>query len=510
MISDTQPTQGRLICVSNRLPVTIRISPDQPDTVIPSAGGLVTALAPVLRARKGHWIGWAGNVAADADRVSAALVEFSKDAGFDLTQVILPKDDVEGFYLGYTNRIIWPLFHDLQSRCNFDPSYWEASQRVETTFATVLSNLVNSEDLIWVHDYHLLGLGAKLQAKGVLNRCAFFLHIPFPAPDIFLKLPWRNEVLSELLAYDLIGFQTERDRRNFLTCLDEVLHKKSTINGSLATVPLVSVQHNEKTVKVGYYPISIDYNEFSELAALPEVKQRAIEVGEAMKVAHLVISVDRLDYTKGIPHRIRAVARMLELFPELIEQIAFIQIVVPSREDVTEYRDLRAEIEQLVTKTNGAYAKPGWTPVHHFFRSITREELVAYYAAAEIALVTPLKDGMNLVAKEFCASRPSSDGVLVLSEFAGAASEFFEPALLVNPYDIDGVARALADAVRMPPEERGRRMGLLQSQIRKYDVHHWANAFLLDAGWKGLSTAQQSNGSTIWERLRRALSVFDA
>lgn len=309
---------------------------------------------------------------------------------------------------------------------------------------------------------------------GVESRIGFFLHTPFPPLDIFVKLPWRSQILRALLEYDLIGFQTLHDRRNFVQCIrtlmkDIVLQGKGLILTSLI---------GDREVRIGSFPISIDYDAFAKQATTREVSEKAGQLHEVLPNRHLILGVDRLDYTKGIPERLKAFRNALTRFPDLHQKVTLIQVVVPSRTDIPKYYELKVEIERLVSEINGQFTQPGWVPIHYLFRSLKRKELLAYYRAADIALVTPLKDGMNLVAKEYCASSVWGDGVLILSEFAGAAAQLQKGALLVNPYDMEGVAEAIYRAVTMSKEERRSRMRKLRRSIREHDVLGWVDAFL--------------------------------
>jgi trehalose 6-phosphate synthase len=319
-----------------------------------------------------------------------------------------------------------------------------------------------------VHDYHLMNLAAELRLLGSRARLGFFLHIPFPAPDIFLQLPWRRPLLEALLRFDLLGFQTARDRRNFLACVQAVTP------GSRAT-------------QTGDFPISIDFNAFMRRAAAADVAAKAQELHRLLPKRKLVLGIDRLDYTKGIPLRLRAFQHLLARYPEMRGRVSLMQVVVPSREDIPQYHRLRTEIEQLVGKINGAYARPGgWVPVWYEYRNLSRVELLAYYRAADIALVTPLKDGMNLVAKEYCACSIEEDCVLILSEFAGAAPQLASGAILVNPNDIEAVAGAIREAHAMPATERAARMRRIRRAIRRQDVFWWVDSYLQAAITKDL------------------------
>jgi trehalose 6-phosphate synthase len=383
---------------------------------------------------------------------------------------------------------VWPLFHDLQSLCNFDPDYWRTYCEVNRKFARVTAMNAEAGDFIWVHDYHLMNLGAELRRAGVKSRIGFFLHIPFPPLDLFLKLPWRMALMQALLEFDLIGFQTLRDRRNFVQCL-RALVKDATIEGR-GQVLLASALG--RMVRIGSFPISIDYNEFLRQAATAEVAERARELHRLLPNRKLILGVDRLDYTKGIPLRLRAFQNLLARYPQLRERVSFIQVVVPSREDIPQYRELKTQIERLVGEINGGFVKPGgWVPVWYVYRSLPRLDLVAYYRAADIALITPFKDGMNLVAKEYCACSIEEDCAMILSEFAGAAAQLSRGALLVNPYDIEGVADAIHQAYHMSKGERQARMRQMRRSIREYDVFWWVDSFLRAAITRDLSAFPQ-------------------
>ncbi len=461
----------RLINVSNRLPVQIRKQAGS-IRVTPSSGGLATALNSAWGDRPGVWIGWPGTAEAP-QQVEQMLSRASKDRNYTLQGVTLSEHEVAKFYSGFANEIIWPLFHDMSTRCNFAPDYWETYQQVNRKFATITAQHSDVEDFIWAHDYHLMLMAAFMREQGSRARIGFFLHIPFPAPDIFEKLPWREPVLRALLKYDLLGFQTDRDRRNFASCLRRL-------------VPDVKLEEDqqewqvlsggEKT-RLGTFPISIDFKEFAEQAAKPEITSRTERIRKDFSDGTLVLGVDRMDYTKGIPERLLAFQILLRKFPEMRRQVTLVQVVVPSREDIPGYRELRRDVELLVSQINGEFTQPGWVPVHYIHRNLPRAELVAYYRAADVALITPLKDGMNLVAKEFCASQVDERGVVIISEFAGAALEFRDGAMIVNPNDFMAVAQAIHDASAMPKEQRRNRMRLLRDLVRENNVQRWVHSF---------------------------------
>lgn len=463
-----------LVVVSNRLPVSVTRDAAGRLLARPSDGGLVSALAPALRERGGTWVGWSGGPA-DAE-ARTALRRAARTAGFDLRPVALSAEEQEGFYLGFSNEVIWPLFHDLGSVCRFIPAYWDAYLSANDRYAEQVSAVAGPRDLVWAHDYHLMNLRQEMLTRGCEARAAFFLHIPFPAPDMFLKLPWRRPLLEALLDYDLVGFQTPRDRRNFVDCVHQLL-PDAVVRGR--GQPLVVIAHGGRETRVGSFPIGIDYNDFVRRSLAPEVTAQVERLRAELPGRQLLIGVDRLDYTKGIPERLHAFALALERRPELRERVTLIQVVVPSREGIGQYQALKEQVENLVGQINGRFTRPGgWVPIHYVFRQLDPVELLAYYRAAAVALVTPLKDGMNLVAKEFCACQHDEEGVLVLSEFAGAAAELRSGALLVNPYDVVEMAGAICTALSMGADERRRCMRRLRRTIRRHDVFWWSDTLL--------------------------------
>jgi trehalose 6-phosphate synthase/phosphatase len=462
----------RLVVVSNRLPVIMSKS-SAGWRCNPGSGGLVTALAPVLRNRGGLWIGWPGTT--EKEGVAAALSEATNDTGYALVPVALTTKEVDQYYRGFSNEVIWPLFHDLQTRCNFDPAYWTAYGKVNRKFAEVTMANTGPGDFIWVHDYHLLLAAGELRNLGNEARLGFFLHIPFPSVDIFLKLPWRREVLAAMLDYDLIGFQTLRDRRNFVQCLRTLIPTASVRGRG----QVCQIDTGRGGPRVGAFPISIDFQQFETSAASHEVAQSAWHIHENLPNRQIVLGVDRMDYTKGIPIRLRAFRQLLQKYPQHRDDVTLVQVVVPSRRGIPGYENLKVEIERLVGEINGQFTGPsGKVPIHYIYRPLDRTELLGYYRACEIALVTPLKDGMNLVAKEYCACNLEESGVLILSEFAGAVAELQVGALVVNPDDIVGVADTLHRALTMRPAERHDRMHRLRQTVRRHDIFRWVDAYL--------------------------------
>ncbi len=465
---------GKLVVVSNRLPVSVERS-DAGIRLQPSCGGLVTAMRPLLKGSGGCWVGWTGTDAEPA--IADLLVRHGEASGYSPVPVFLTASEKADFYYGCCNEIIWPLFHDLQSRCVFNPTYWDVYREVNDKFADAVESVAGRDDFVWVQDYHLMMLADALCGREARLKLGYFHHIPFPPPDIFEHLPWREDILRALLQFNTIGFQTVRDQRNFIASLRRCqrdVHVQDIGDKLL-------VRSRGLAATVGVFPISIDYQEFANEAASAEATAMASEVQRNLTPSQIVLGIDRLDYTKGIPERLHAFRALLRDYPEVHGLIAMVQIVVPSRAEIPHYRELKLAIERLVSEINGEYGRPGWVPVHYYYRCVSRAELLAFYRAADIALITPLKDGMNLVAKEFCASRPNDDGVLILSEFAGAATELRCGALLVNPNDTRAVASALYRAFRMSGREQHVRMWRMRHHLRRHDVFHWRDAFCAQA-----------------------------
>ncbi|MGE4298602.1 MAG: trehalose-6-phosphate synthase [Desulfovibrionaceae bacterium] len=461
----------RLVVVSNRLPVALK-QVDGEWRLTPGSGGLVSAMAPVLRNRGGTWIGWNG--AADGDDTREVLAAFSRNAGYDLRAVSLSLEEIDGYYHGFSNETVWPLFHDMLGLASYAPENWRTYLEVNHKFALEVAQAGGESDYIWVHDYHLMHVAWVLRQMGIKRKTGFFLHIPFPSPDILLKLPWRTKVIQALLAYDLVGFQTTRDRRNFTKCV-QLFHPQAKARGRGA---VVSLTVGDRSLRAGSFPIGIDYTAYAGTAAQPGVVARAAELRRTLDDRIIFLGVDRLDYTKGIPQRFEALRTALTTYPELLGAVSLIQVAVPSREEVGAYKALKEEIERLVGDINGRFSRPGYIPIHYMYRSLGKEELCAYYRAADVALVTPLRDGMNLVAKEYVACNHSRTGVLLLSEFAGAAAQLQNGAILVNPHDVEGVAKSIRRACRLPEDARRMYMRKMQDTVRRTDIFGWVDSFL--------------------------------
>lgn len=463
----------RLVIVSNRLPFSFE-TVEGSTKIHPASGGLVTALLPVLRDRGGLWVGSVGQGEMNESLLQSLYKQAGDEYGFQFAPVILSKEEIDLYYHGFSNEILWPLFHDLVSQCNFDPRYWSVYQEVNRKFAETVAKASDNNDFIWIHDYHLLLAAHDLRKLNFQGKIGFFLHTPFPPPDIFVKLPWRHQIIRALLDFDLVGFQTLRDRRNFIHCVKVLTNDVVVQNHKTMHV----CKKDNREIAVGTFPISIDFAAFDEKARSEEIAQAAWILHEKWPNQKLIFSLDRLDYSKGIPYRLEAIRTFLQRHPEFHKQLSFVQVVVPSRVDIPGYQALKREIDRLVGEINSQFTQENWVPINYIFRSLTNSELIAFYRTSEVCLVTSLKDGMNLVSKEYVAAQIDHRGTLILSEFAGAAVQMREGALIVNPFDIEGMAHALHTALTMPDRDRIRRIRYLRRHVKRYDIFWWVRSFL--------------------------------
>ena len=454
-------SQASMVVVANRLPFDLEKLPDGSTRARQAPGGLVTALAPILSRRHGAWIGWPGSP-------DVALDPTTTD-GLSLFPVTLGVDDVKGFYEGFSNGTLWPLYHDAVAASEFHRVWWESYQQVNARFAKAAADVAAPGATVWVHDYQLQLVPQLLRRLRPDVRIGFFLHIPFPPVELFMRLPWRTQIVNGLLGADLIGFQLPGGARNFARLA-------KSLTGAVTTGG--TIEHDGRTIRAGAFPISIDSAEQSALAATPEVHDAArrlrADLGRPRKI---ILGVDRLDYTKGIDVRLRAYSELLAEKDPAVEDTVMVQIATPSRERLDSYIKMRELIERQVGAMNGDFGKIGRPAVHYLHQSLPREELAAFFVAADVMTVTPFRDGMNLVAKEYVACRVDGGGVLLLSEFTGAAKEL-RAGLLVNPYDTDGVKEGLRRALTMSQVEARRRMRSLRRQVLTHDVDRWAAAFL--------------------------------
>jgi trehalose 6-phosphate synthase len=453
---------AELVIVANRLPVDSITHADGTTSWRVSPGGLVTALEPIMRANEGLWIGWPGGTDADVE-------PFEHD-GMTLDPMPLSADEIEAFYEGFSNATIWPLYHDLVAKPEFHREWWDSYVDVNRRFAERAADRAAKNATVWVQDYQLQLVPQLLRELRPDLRIGFFLHIPFPPAELFQQLPWRRQLLEGLLGADLIGFQLPGGAANFVRLVRQRVGHKT--HRDLIYLP------DGRTVRAEAFPISIDYKGFEKLSRSDSVRERSVEIREALGGPDVMfLGVDRLDYTKGIHARLRAFAELIRDGELDVESSVFVQVATPSREKVEEYRMLRDEIDRLVGHINGDLGRIGRPAISYLHASYPREEMAALYRAADVMVVTPYRDGMNLVAKEYVACRWDDDGALVLSEFAGSAAELRQ-AWQVNPYDLNGMKAALLDAARAQPRDRQRRMRAMRKTVAQADVAAWATAFL--------------------------------
>ncbi len=445
-----------LTVVANRLPVE-----RTDDGWVVAPGGLVTALGPVLHERGGIWVGWAGET-------GSAPEPFTIDE-LRLVPVRLSSGELENYYGGFSNETLWPLYHDNIRFPQFHRHWWHPYRRVNRRFARAAAEAAPRGGAVWVHDYHLSLVPGMLRQSRPDLRIGFFLHIPFPPEELFAQLPWRKAVLRGMLGADSLGFQTVYDQRNFRNAARRYLGAKS--RGS-------TIELDGNQTRAEAFPISIDSGAFAETAESEHLQRLTESIREQMGRRRILLGADRLDYTKGIGIRLRAWETVLDRNPELARETVFVQIAVPSRESVAGYAEMRKDIEHQAGRINGKHSRHGQQPVYYRYVGLPRDELVGFYCAADVMLVTPLRDGMNLVAKEYVACRVNEDGILVLSEFAGAAQEL-KRAVLVNPYDVDGVAETIERTMKMPPREQRRRMRPMRRQVFANDVYAWSREAIL-------------------------------
>ena len=482
----TNQKRRNIIIVSNRLPFILEKTEDGNIEVGKGAGGLVTAMAAVLKSRDGTWIGWPGYVEESDIEGSMLPAIQSAASGYSVKPVMLNSYELKNYYEGFSNSILWPLFHNFTDKCIFLSEYWKSYKEVNEKFAVTVYQNADDLDFLWVHDYQLILVGSQLRKMHVENKIGFFLHIPFPPMDTFARCPWRCELLSAMLEYDLLGFQTIQDKRNFIGCLKKII-QHAGIDEKIEYDQAVSeFQFGNRLVRIGVFPISIDYSEISFKAKDDKARKRVGEARRNNPDSKIILGVDRLDYTKGIPEKLKAFGRFLTLFPKFHKKVQCIQVVVPSRKEIKAYAELRLKIEQLVGEINGKFGTGDWLPVQYMFRTLDNGELISLYRKSEIAFIASLKDGMNLVAKEYCACNIDEKGVLILSEFAGAAQQFYKDAIVVNPYDVDGTAMAIYRAFTMPLEERKSSMRNLRQNVKNKDVFWWLNSFFNGAFEKDL------------------------
>ena len=454
---------AKTIIVSNRLPIRIEEVNDEYQYKT-SEGGLATALGSIYKENGNIWIGWPGlEVQSEElrEEITENLVENH------MRPVFLSQQELDEYYLGFSNQTLWPAFHYFVHHIRFNKNLWQTYKSVNQKFADAIEYYADPDDIIWVHDYQLMLVPKMLRDKFPNASIGFFQHIPFPSFEIFRMLPWREELLEGLLGSDFVGLHTYDDMRHFLSSVHRLTNYSYTAN---------KVKVDDRQIEVDALPMGIDYQKYYEVALSEETYARAKKFREDLGDQRFILSVDRLDYSKGIPDRLKAFGQFLEEYPEYQGQVSIILVVVPSRDKVPSYRQLKEEVDEVVGRINGNYSRPDWQPIHYFYRSFELNSLSAFYRLAEVAMITPVRDGMNLVCKEFVASKHDLKGVLILSEMAGSSKELSE-AIMVNPHDEASLVQSLHRALNMPLEEQKKRISIMQESLQKYSIFNWVNLF---------------------------------
>ena len=477
---------NKTIITSNRLPLQVNIK-DQKLKITSSVGGLATGMKSVHAEGDAIWIGWSGIPNEELDPSMSLQVDEAIRKQKCIS-VPLSAEDVEQYYEGFSNKALWPLFHYFMEYSRFEQEEWEAYKRVNQKFADVILDHIEDGDTVWIHDYQLLLLPELIKNSKPNASIGFFLHIPFPSYEIFRTFPWCKQLLKGMLGADLIGFHTYDYERHFLSSVKRILRLDVNFN---------QISYQDRLVKVDSFPMGIDYEKFHQAALHQSMNvNKKSDLLERLK-AHqskdrkLILSIDRMDYTKGIPNRIKAFEYFLEKYPKYKEKVRLVMLAVPSRSNVPQYQKLKRETDELVGRINGKFASVSWTPIWYFYRALPFKDLIDLYISSEVALITPIRDGMNLVAKEYVATRIQKDGVLILSEMAGAAKEMNE-AILINPNSFEDFADSLEMALSMPKEEQTKRMSHLQKRLKRYNVEKWAQEF-----FKALENTKYQEGANM-------------
>jgi len=476
----------RLLIVSNRLPITIE-KRNESFRFRPSVGGLATSLSSFYKSYHSIWIGWPGLPSDKIDRRTKRKIREKLKNDFDAYPVFLSRKYIEMYYSGYCNKTIWPLFHGFMQYAVYDKYLWESYKLVNKIFCNRIMRIVKPNDTIWIHDYHLMLLPKLIREKLPKISIGFFLHIPFPSYEIFRLLPSRKEILEGILGADLIGFHTYDYARHFLSSIRRLMDFKSTLG---------RITVGNRVVKVDSFPMGIDYKRFADSANNPIIKKEINRLRIKLGNRRTILSIDRLDYTKGIPQRLLAFDAFLDMNPQYREKITLVLVAVPSRTKVEHYRLLKKELDELIGQINGKYGTIGWVPIWYLYRSLPFHKLAALYNVSDVCLVTPLRDGMNLIAKEFIATKIKGKGVLILSEMAGAAHELCE-AIIVNPNDRESITNALKEALIISDEEQRRSNKIMQERLQRYNVVRWAKDFM--EGLSNIKTLQQTFHSNVFQ-----------
>ncbi len=455
---------GKTIIVSNRLPVKV-LRKDNELHFTPSEGGLATGLSTVFKSGNSRWIGWPGLYTENDQENKVITKKLEKES---MLPVFLSEDEIKDYYEGFSNGTLWPNFHYFTEFAIYEQPLWESYVTVNQKFAKEVIKIAEPGDTVWVHDYQLLLVPELLRRKLPNISIGFFQHIPFPSYEIFRLLPWRKEIMMGMLGSDLIGFHTYDDMRHFLS--------------SVSRIAGISASHGHLELKgrrviVDSFPMGIDYEKYASIAQSTATKDKITMFRASLGSQKLMLSIDRLDYSKGITQRLHAFEMFLEKFPEYRQKVSILMIVVPSRDQVEKYKELKEEIDETVGRINSSYGRISWTPIHYYYRSFALDSLSAFYCLADVALVTPMRDGMNLVCKEFIASKIDKKGVLILSEMAGASKELSD-SLLINPNDINAIVEAMHKALTMPVSEQVKRNTIMQRSLKRYTIHHWVALFM--------------------------------
>jgi trehalose 6-phosphate synthase/phosphatase len=466
----------RIVVVSNREPYSVKLTLDGV-AVQKNAGGLVSALEPMVKQSNGLWVCWEGE-AGSKSQLSSVINEMSENEGrscfpFSVLPVALTDDEINHYYNGYANRVLWPLFHYLVSYCVFwDEKAWPSYYSANEKFAEKVIAHSQSNDLIWVHDYHLMLVPSMIRGEKHHARIGWFCHIPFPNYEIYRHLPNRIELIRGVLGSDLVGFHVPSYVNHFLECVERCLLEEVVVDRQARTVT-----YQGRTIKVIACPISIDAEEFNALSLGEDVYENSLELKKTFNVEFMGIGVDRLDYTKGIVERFKAIELFFDKYPQYKTRMTFVQIGSPTRTDVPMYKKLKDEVDLVVGSINSRLAEGAWVPIQYFYRKFRHEQLMPYFATSDFCLITPLRDGMNLVAKEYCLTCKDDLGVLILSEMTGASEEMTE-AVMVNPYDIESMADAIYQAITMPASEQRQRMRALRERVEGFTVFDWVDQFI--------------------------------
>jgi trehalose 6-phosphate synthase len=463
----------RIVLASNREPYMHKKRTDGNVMCVRGSGGLVAALDPMMQSTGGLWVAWGnGNadfaVSDDRDRVKVP----PEKPSYTLRRVRLSSRDVTQYYYGFSNRVMWPVFCLFLDKAHFATNFWKSYRRVNEKFARAIVEETKADDLIWVHDYHLSLVPRLIRDLAEDVKIAFFWHIPWPPLRVFSAIPWGREILKGLLGSDFIGLQTQHHTNNFIECAEKGLN--ASFDGRV-------LKTDDHEVAIKSIPIGVDYRELADHSR--KMVKRAGRLRRRLSVDHLILGVDRLDYTKGILDKLCAFERFLERNPVFQGKVSLIQLAAPSRTRIPEYREMKRKVEEKVARINGRFQTMKWVPVRYFYKQIPHERLIAYYEAADVTLVTSLADGMNLVAKEYVAAKINGDGVLILSQFTGAAEELSE-AIIVNPYDVEELAEAIKEALETPHAKRKQQMNKLQEKVKKHDIYWWLESFLSE--WRGI------------------------